>query len=212
MADACCILDASNHHHSERAFQLAQMSDEAFAALIDKEVSSAPPYDSSTHTEHMLRLKYRLCPWGWSYQWHTLVGRDNRGFSSAGARVNAVLHLDAELRRWGAMLETLPQSIAHLFMSGWDDLHLWGLICEGHGPSLWSTLEYLLGNGGFSSSGACCNVCNSNAVADSKLMTCAGCGVPKYCSKECQRAGWKSGHKKMCKELKAIVATGEGLA
>ena len=43
-----------------------------------------------------------------------------------------------------------------------------------------------------------------------ELLLCSGCKKAKYCSKECRRAGWKSGHKKMCKVLKAIAATATG--
>ena len=168
MADACRILDESKQHHSVRAFQLVQMSDEAFAALLEEKVSSVPPLDS-----------YRLRPWGWAHQWHALLGRDHRGYSSTDARVDAVLHLDLALRRCAG-------DVLHL--SG-GDLHLWGLICEGDGPSSWSTLDCLLGNSGYSSGGSCCDNCNSKVDTGSKLMTCAGCGVTKYCSKECQRAG-----------------------
>jgi len=32
-------------------------------------------------------------------------------------------------------------------------------------------------------------------------MTCAKCGVAKYCSKECQVTSWKSTHKTRCKEI-----------
>uniref|UniRef100_A0A0G4HSY4 MYND-type domain-containing protein n=1 Tax=Chromera velia CCMP2878 TaxID=1169474 RepID=A0A0G4HSY4_9ALVE len=33
------------------------------------------------------------------------------------------------------------------------------------------------------------------------LQTCNHYGVARYCSKECQRTGWKGGHKKECKSL-----------
>jgi hypothetical protein len=31
-----------------------------------------------------------------------------------------------------------------------------------------------------------------------KLSTCGRCGVAVYCSKECQKADWKNGHKRIC--------------
>ncbi|KZV72274.1 hypothetical protein PENSPDRAFT_751019 [Peniophora sp. CONT] len=34
------------------------------------------------------------------------------------------------------------------------------------------------------------------------LRACSGCGVVRYCSRECQRKDWKSGHKGNCKRIK----------
>jgi len=36
-----------------------------------------------------------------------------------------------------------------------------------------------------------------------KLKACSGCGVTRYCSRECQIEHWKVGHKKVCKQLKS---------
>jgi len=200
MTDAGQILDASEQHHSERAFQLAQMSDDAFAALVDED----------------WKMLYRLRTWSWARQWHALVGRDDRGYSSVDARVDAVLHLGAESRRFMFPVDENGLCAARAECSS-GDLHLWGVLCEhdvvwGDCPSSWSVVDFLIGNpfGGWG--GGRCDVCNAKAAAGSKLMTCSGCCVTKYCSKECQRAGWKSGHKQMCKVLKAIAATGEGHA
>ena len=42
--------------------------------------------------------------------------------------------------------------------------------------------------------------------AETKFSRCAGCNVERYCSKACQVAHWKAGHKKVCKKLKAAAA------
>lgn len=40
---------------------------------------------------------------------------------------------------------------------------------------------------------------------------CSGCGVPRYCSKECQRKHWKTGgHKQECKENQRRMRSEEG--
>ena len=35
-------------------------------------------------------------------------------------------------------------------------------------------------------------------VHSEKLLKCAACGSVGYCSKECQKADWKAGHKQSC--------------
>ena len=35
-----------------------------------------------------------------------------------------------------------------------------------------------------------------------KLMSCSLCKSVKYCSRECQAAHWKAGHKQDCKQLR----------
>ena len=42
-----------------------------------------------------------------------------------------------------------------------------------------------------------CPVCG-RGIAGEKLKRCAGCKRVFYCSKECQLAGWKGGHKAIC--------------
>ena len=41
-----------------------------------------------------------------------------------------------------------------------------------------------------------CNFCQSHS--HEKMMVCARCTVAKYCSRKCQKADWKSGHKAVC--------------
>lgn len=46
-----------------------------------------------------------------------------------------------------------------------------------------------------------CSAClksETDLGADTKLMACARCGVPLYCSKDCQKIDWKKGHKERC--------------
>lgn len=40
--------------------------------------------------------------------------------------------------------------------------------------------------------------CKSGGAADGNLLACGGCGTVKYCSKDCQKEDWKSGHKVQC--------------
>ena len=35
----------------------------------------------------------------------------------------------------------------------------------------------------------------------SKLLSCAACRVATYCSRECQKADWKAGHKQLCQNV-----------
>jgi hypothetical protein len=47
-----------------------------------------------------------------------------------------------------------------------------------------------------------CGACGAEQGKDgTALLQCSGCHTRKYCSKECQKAHWKSTHKKLCKEL-----------
>ncbi|KAJ6470348.1 hypothetical protein C8R45DRAFT_1015437 [Mycena sanguinolenta] len=45
-----------------------------------------------------------------------------------------------------------------------------------------------------------CDTCGrpESETTKKQLLTCAGCLVAKYCSKECQRKDWKEGHKNQC--------------
>ncbi|KAF7367611.1 hypothetical protein MSAN_00824500 [Mycena sanguinolenta] len=45
-----------------------------------------------------------------------------------------------------------------------------------------------------------CDTCSraESETPKEQLLTCAGCLVAKYCSKECQRKDWKEGHKTQC--------------
>jgi hypothetical protein len=49
---------------------------------------------------------------------------------------------------------------------------------------------------------SCCAACGKTAeqAGQAKLQMCAGCGGggPRYCSKECQRADWRLGHRREC--------------
>lgn len=43
-----------------------------------------------------------------------------------------------------------------------------------------------------------CRTCETPESPSTKLMVCARCKVVRYCSRECQVADWKRGHKKLC--------------
>ena len=43
-----------------------------------------------------------------------------------------------------------------------------------------------------------CSHCSTQASESNHLMTCARCKSAFYCSRNCQRAHWKAGHKKIC--------------
>ena len=51
-------------------------------------------------------------------------------------------------------------------------------------------------------SGGECDHCDKN-TGSSNLKRCAGCKIAFYCSKECQKAAWKSGHKADCNSIQA---------
>ena len=56
---------------------------------------------------------------------------------------------------------------------------------------------------------ASCSACGAPAPsgADARpLPVCSGCRGAAYCSKDCQRAAWKAGHKDECKRLAAAAA------
>ena len=43
-----------------------------------------------------------------------------------------------------------------------------------------------------------CDHCSTQASKSNPLMTCARCKSAFYCSRSCQAAHWKAGHKKIC--------------
>ena len=43
-----------------------------------------------------------------------------------------------------------------------------------------------------------CAHCSTQASIGNSLMTCARCKSAFYCSRSCQAAHWKAGHKKIC--------------
>lgn len=47
-----------------------------------------------------------------------------------------------------------------------------------------------------------CGYCSREAEDDANHKMCNSCMMVQYCSKECQRAHWKSNHKKLCIPLK----------
>jgi hypothetical protein len=47
-------------------------------------------------------------------------------------------------------------------------------------------------------SGGLCQYCGQTTAIPKR---CTGCKVTFYCSKECQRADWKSGHKLNCQDI-----------
>ena len=49
--------------------------------------------------------------------------------------------------------------------------------------------------------GACAN-CTARATSGTSLKSCSRCGTVFYCSRDCQLADWKAGHKKSCKAHK----------
>ena len=57
---------------------------------------------------------------------------------------------------------------------------------------------------------ACGNpACNTPAAEGRILSRCAGCHRVSYCSKSCQRAHWKNGHKAECEQAVARQQSGE---
>jgi surface protein len=45
------------------------------------------------------------------------------------------------------------------------------------------------------------SICAAQGCEKAGINRCSACGVIKYCSKECQKAGWKAGHKTECATL-----------
>jgi len=60
-------------------------------------------------------------------------------------------------------------------------------------------IERELGVGMYSKDNYHCNSCGKDASDEAKLSLCSQCRKVHYCSTECSRIGWKSGHKKECK-------------
>ncbi|KAJ6455352.1 hypothetical protein C8R45DRAFT_1036086 [Mycena sanguinolenta] len=65
-----------------------------------------------------------------------------------------------------------------------------------------------------------CDACGrleSSLKKKSKLLTCSGCLLAKYCSKECQKQDWSNDHKNRChlfevdRKLSTVFAKSLGL-
>ena len=53
-----------------------------------------------------------------------------------------------------------------------------------------------------------CEVCGKQRYQNGgKILTCSACKNAEYCSPECQKLGWDSGHKKACQQLRGKKAT-----
>lgn len=52
-------------------------------------------------------------------------------------------------------------------------------------------------------------VCQNCKKSTSNLSRCTGCYRVYYCSKVCQKANWKSGHREQCKKSKLVTKTTE---
>ena len=52
----------------------------------------------------------------------------------------------------------------------------------------------------------------ASEAAGAGLRTCAKCRRVVYCSRACQKAAWKGGHKQECEELQQERGTGSGRA
>ena len=48
-----------------------------------------------------------------------------------------------------------------------------------------------------------CEKCGTPPEEGDKHFTCTGCRQVFYCSENCQRAGWRGGHKTVCRAVKA---------
>jgi hypothetical protein len=62
--------------------------------------------------------------------------------------------------------------------------------------------------------GRCCNpTCSlpDRQVERKKMFRCTGCSSMYYCSYECQKAHWKSDHKKICKAVADLKAEFESI-
>lgn len=67
---------------------------------------------------------------------------------------------------------------------------------------------------GICNNAACVSVIGPTelSLVSGKQCQCAGCLQAYYCSRQCQRAAWKSQHKPVCKALAAAAAAGDAAA
>ena len=64
--------------------------------------------------------------------------------------------------------------------------------------------------GGGCSHPGCGQLIGVSEAAGAGLMRCTRCRRRTYCSKECQKAGWKGGHKQECERLREGAEAGRG--
>ena len=64
--------------------------------------------------------------------------------------------------------------------------------------------------GGGCSHPGCGQLIGVSEAAGAGLMRCTKCRQRTYCSKECQKAGWKGGHKQECERLREGAEAGRG--
>ncbi|GAQ78909.1 hypothetical protein KFL_000200620 [Klebsormidium nitens] len=85
------------------------------------------------------------------------------------------------------------------------------VFINGKWPGTWrmeltaavETLGFVKEKGGWLHGSKRCSKCGASGVA---VKTCSGCRRAQYCSKECQVAAWKEGHKVECRRASAAGA------
>ncbi|GAQ78908.1 hypothetical protein KFL_000200615 [Klebsormidium nitens] len=69
------------------------------------------------------------------------------------------------------------------------------------------SLGFVKERGGWLHGSKRCSKCGASGIA---IKTCGGCKRAYYCSKECQMAAWKEGHKAECKRANSAAAAQDG--
>ncbi|EMD32473.1 hypothetical protein CERSUDRAFT_77476 [Gelatoporia subvermispora B] len=98
----------------------------------------------------------------------------------------------------------LPPDELHRYSPDIAAVSMHQTLFSGTPPSIVYSCLTILSRNGFCGARGCTTAMPSTGR---KFALCAGCGIVPYCSKECQRSGWKdivSPHKSMCRKLRSF--------
>jgi hypothetical protein len=195
----------SQRDECHKQWKLALQADEILASLPPL----GPPgsNDSSWEVMKIVDQAKRL---GWLHFWHEALVNDRRGYSCLEARLDA-LDVAIAKERDAGMTAISPTDFATNQMGSYVEGDI-GPNCGSRStlPSDWTQAQRRDERSGI------CSHCgthpsewrgsNPEPLRPKEFAHCAGCGLAVYCSRECQRAAWKAGHKAECKQWQAEAA------
>ena len=205
----------SKRHHNKVGIMFAIHRSDIDEREGDEILASLPPRGppgSNDDTWQIMKLIDSAKRLGWLHFWHEALVHDPRGYGCLDARLEA---MEVSIREEAAagVMAVSPTEFC---------LNQMGYYVKGDSgpggfdgrdrvssPKEWMEAQHrdkLLG---------VCSHCgmhpsgwqntNPEPLHPKVFSKCAGCRVAVYCSKECQRAAWKAGHKAECKLLQEEI-------
>ena len=192
-------LAPDNRADCKRMWTLALQGNELLQSLPPK----GPP-GSNDDTWKLMKSIDTFKRLGWLHFWHEALARDRCGYGCLEARLEALQNAAAAESSAGVTAISPTEFCDNEVPYVEGDIEPNGQL-QLVTPSSWMQSKLQGERHGL------CSHCGASPreCADSKLSLCAGCGLVAYCSKGCQRAAWKAGHKAECKRFQAELNRNE---